>query len=87
VSTIVIAVLAIIALIVILSLIPGLQLLMKPIITLFFTLFQLLTEHVFSWFVWFSKRLLFAHLTFFKHLTNSDESLDPTIEARRAVRK
>jgi hypothetical protein len=86
-STVVIAVLAAIALIVLLSLIPGLQLLIKPIITMLFALFQLLTENFFAWVVWFAKRLLFAHLTFFKHLTNSDEKLDPTIEARRGLSK
>lgn len=86
-STVVIAVLVVIALIVVLSMIPGLQLLVRPIITLFFTMFQLLMENFFAWVVWFAKRLLFAHLIFFKHLTNSDEKLDPTIEARRGLGK
>lgn len=86
-STIVIAVLVVIGLIIILSMIPGLQLLVRPIISLFFTMFQLLMENFFAWVVWFAKKLLFAHLTFFKHLTNSDEKLDPTLEARKGLGK
>lgn len=67
---------------VILSKIPGLEHLVRPIIDIVFSLLRVLVENAYSWFIWISKRLLSAHVELFRNLVLPPEDLDPSQAVR-----
>lgn len=67
----------------ILSLIPGVQLVVKPLIESVFAIGAWTLEHSSNWVIYFFKRLWKAHVSFFTHLTHKPEDLDRSIIVRR----
>ncbi|MHB1666150.1 hypothetical protein [Thiomonas sp.] len=63
--------------IVLFSMVPGLDLLMKPLLKMLFDGLVLLLGGMTSWGIWFLKRVLRAHGTLVSHLLLSAEQIDP----------
>jgi hypothetical protein len=83
-STVLISIGFVVALIVLASFIPGLKLLMDPIIKLVFMVIGELTKNGMEWVIWAAKRLYSAHLNIIVNLISTRESLDPTEKVRRS---
>lgn len=73
---------AFILLLIILSKIPGLEHLVKPIIDLVFTSLKWGVEHSVAWSIWFFKKIMSAHSEVLRHLIYSAEDIDPTLEMK-----
>lgn len=63
---------------IVLSKIPGLEYLVKPLIDLFFGLVKFCAEHGVSWVIYITKVLFSSHIEFVRHLALSAESVDPS---------
>ena len=68
---------------VVMSLIPGVEHLVRPIIDLVFTLIKVIAESVWGWIVFVVKLVTKSHIEVFKNMTQSPESLDPTYEIKK----
>jgi hypothetical protein len=64
---------------VLLSMIPGLDLLLKPLMKMHFDGLTVLLKGLFAWGIWFVKKVIRAHTTLMKHLVMSAEQLDPSV--------
>ncbi len=76
-STILFWLAAVILGVVILSMIPGLELLMKPILKLFFDALVVIIQGSGSWLLWIAKKIVRAHSGLLRHLLVSAEQIDP----------
>ncbi|OCX68473.1 hypothetical protein A6M27_17085 [Acidithiobacillus thiooxidans] len=63
--------------IILLSMVPGLDLLLKPLIKILFDLLVVVGGGLGNYAIWFLKRLIRAHKVLFTHLTLSAETIDP----------
>lgn len=68
---------------VVLSKIPGLEHLVKPIIALVFGLLKVVSENVYSWAIWLFKALYASHADLFKNLIHNAEDIDPSQAMRK----
>lgn len=68
-----------------LSKIPGLDLLAKPLVDIAFTLVKLVVENLWMWSIWLFKNLWFSHMELVQHLLFSAEKLDPSVRMRDDV--
>jgi hypothetical protein len=66
----------------VLSKIPGVELLVKPIVDILFSLIRLSVENLWMWLIWLFKNLWFAHIEVLQHLVMSAEQLDPSVRMR-----
>lgn len=73
---------AIIASIIVMSFMPGLQHFVKPIIDLLFTAIKAVAENGVAWAVFVTKKLWFAHIEVLQNLVFSAEQLDPSVAMR-----
>ena len=64
------------------SKIPGVELLVKPIIDLIFSFIKVIFENSHLWFIWLFKLLWNSHSELIKNLTSSAEDLDPSIAVK-----
>lgn len=71
----------------VLSKIPGLEHLVKPLFGALFKLGEALVTMLWSWVVYALKALLEAHLTFLKHLMLPAGAIDPTSDMRREAER
>ena len=71
----------------VLSKIPGLEHLVKPLFGALFKIVEALVTMLWSWAVYAGKALLEAHITFFKHLMLPASTIDPTSDMRREAEK
>lgn len=62
--------------------IPGLEMLVRPIINLAFTLVQAVAANGSYWVIWLLKLLLTSHADLIRNLMLSAESIDPSVEIR-----
>jgi hypothetical protein len=67
---------------IVLSKIPGLEHMVKPVIGLFFSLIQFVAENATNWLIWLFKLLWGSHLELLKHLVVPIEVLDPSAAVR-----
>lgn len=74
-------ILALVALIV-LSRIPGLEYLVKPLVDLFFSFVKFCAEHGTSWLIYFTKVLVSSHIELIRHLLLPAEAIDPSQAVR-----
>lgn len=81
-NTIVVVISLAILILVVLAKIPGLEHTVRPLIDLFFTLLKTIVENLFQWTIWTFKLLWSAHLDLLFNLTNSAETVDPTLEMK-----
>lgn len=66
----------------VLSKIPGVELLVKPIVDILFSLIRMTTENLWMWLIWLFKNLWFSHIEVLQHLILSAETLDPSVRMR-----
>ena len=66
-----------------LSLLPGLEHLVRPLVDLLFSGLKLAIEHSWSWLIWLAKTLWRSHAEVFKHMALSDEAIDPSVVVRK----
>ena len=71
----------------VLSKIPGLEHLVKPLFGALFKIVEALVTMLWSWAVYAGKALLEAHITFLKHLMLPARTIDPTSDMRREAEK
>lgn len=64
----------------VMSKIPGLEHLVKPIVDIFFKLVQVAFENVFAWIIFVLKGAFFCHISLFQNLIKDANELDPTVE-------
>lgn len=83
-STIVIGLAALFAVMALVSFIPGGKEIASPLIKLLFSLLGKAGEHGMEWVVWLTKRLAAAHFTLLEHLLHTKATLDPTAELQEA---
>lgn len=81
-NTIVFVAAAVVLVLVLLALLPGLEHSVKPMIGLFFTGVQALLENGLSWSIWGFKVLWGAHMEMLRHLLLPASSIDPTFAIR-----
>lgn len=74
-----------ILLIVVISKIPGLEHLVKPIIDIVFSLIKILSENGFAWIIFMIKGLWSAHVEYFEHMIKEPKDIDPTAEIRDSL--
>lgn len=72
---------------VIMSKIPGMEYLVKPIIDLLFGLLKVIAENIYSWTVWLVKALMSSHLEVFRNLIQKAEDIDPSQVMRNQEKK
>lgn len=60
------------------SKIPGLDLIVKPIIDMVFTMIKVVAANASYWVVWLTKLLISSHSDLVQHLVLSAEQLDPS---------
>jgi hypothetical protein len=65
-----------------LSKIPGLDLLAKPLVDIAFSLIKLVAENLWMWLIWLFKNLWFSHAELLQHLLFSAQSMDPSVKVR-----
>jgi hypothetical protein len=65
------------------SKIPGLELLVKPIIDLLFSMIKVVSENSYLWFIWLFKLLWNSHADLLNNLFHKAEDLDPSIAVRQ----
>lgn len=70
-----------------LNMVPGLDLFLKPLIKLTFDVLSGITVYAGSYVLWFAKRILRAHRIFFTHLLLSAETLDPAYRLEQKNKK
>lgn len=63
--------------VILLSMVPGLDLLLKPVIKILFDLLVVVGAGFGNYGIWFLKRLIRAHSALVTHLTFSAETIDP----------
>lgn len=63
--------------IILLSMVPGLELLLKPVIKILFDLLVLIGTGLGNYGIWFLKRLIRAHTALVTHLIFPAETIDP----------
>lgn len=81
-------ILAIVAILLfVLSKIPGVEHIVKPLVGLLFKLIESVGSLVITWGVYSLKLLFTAHITFLKHLILPAEAIDPTDSMRREANK
>ena len=71
----------------VLSKIPGLEHLVKPLVGTIFKLLEAVGGLLLSWLVHASKALIRAHVTLIKHLILPASAIDPTDSLRREAEK
>jgi len=71
----------------VLSKIPGLEHLVKPLVGALFKLLEAIVGLLWSWAIYAGKALFQAHLTFIKHLVFPASAIDPTDSMRREAEK
>ena len=71
----------------VLSKIPGLEHLVKPLVGALFKLLEAVVGLLWSWAIYAGKALFQAHLTFIKHLIFPASAIDPTDSMRREAEK
>ena len=71
----------------VLSKIPGLEHLVKPLVGALFKLIEAVVALLWSWAIYAGKALVQAHLTFLKHLIFPASAIDPTDSMRREAEK
>lgn len=69
---------------VILSKIPGLEHLVRPLIDIVFSLLKVMAENAFSWTIWLFKALLSSHVELARNLVLDKDQIDPSQKVRRA---
>lgn len=73
--------------IIVLSKIPGLDHLVKPVISLMFTVIEAACSNLWAWMIFVIKTLVFSHIDLAKHLVLSSEQIDPTYGLREQYEK
>lgn len=81
-TTVLVIIALIFAGLVILSFVPGLDNITKPIFGMLFKLFEFMTAHAYEWFIAFIKGLFSAHMNFLKNLFNSPQAIDPAYDLK-----
>ena len=71
----------------VLSKIPGLEHIVKPLVGAIFKLIEAVVALLWSWAIYSGKALLQAHVTFIKHLMLPASAIDPTDSLRREAEK
>ncbi len=71
----------------VLSKIPGLEHLVKPLVGAIFKMGEAVVALLWSWAVYSGRALFQAHLTFLKHLILPASAIDPTDSMRREAEK
>ena len=71
----------------ILSKIPGLEHLVKPLVGALFKLLEAVVSLLWSWAIYAGKALFQAHITLIKHLILPASAIDPTDSLRREAEK
>lgn len=71
----------------VLSKIPGIEHLVKPLFGSLFKIAEAIVTMLWSWAVYALKALLEAHITFLKHLMLPARVIDPTSDMRREAEK
>ena len=71
----------------VLSKIPGLEHLVKPLVGAVFKLLEAVVALLWSWAIYAGKALFQAHITFIKHLILPASAIDPTDSLRREAEK
>lgn len=69
--------------VILLSLVPGLDLLLKPVIKIIFDLLVVVGAGLGNYAIWFLKRLIKAHKVLFTHLAFSAETIDPAYKLEK----
>lgn len=84
-STIIFILAASILGIVLMSKIPGVEHLVKPIIDLVFTFIKFMSANMLAWSVFLFKLFFNSHFDLIKHLLLSDKAIDPSIAMREDI--
>ena len=71
----------------VLSKIPGVEHIVKPLVGAIFKLIEAVVALLWSWAIYSGKALLQAHVTFIKHLMLPASAIDPTDSLRREAEK
>lgn len=71
----------------VLSKIPGLEHLVKPLVGALFKVLEAIVALLWSWAIYAGKALFQAHITFIKHLIFPASAIDPTDSLRREAEK
>lgn len=78
-STLIVIFAGFIVVLIIFSKIPGLDLMVKPLIDLLFNGIKLIATHSVIWGIWLFKTLWGAHAAVIVNAINSEEKIDPTV--------
>ena len=70
-------------LIVVMSRIPGVEHLVKPIVGLLFTVLQAALENFWAWGIYLLKTLLSSHTQLLRHLMLSEDAIDPSVKMQK----
>jgi hypothetical protein len=82
-STIFFCVACVVLALVVMSKLPGLEHFVKPIVGMLFTLLQAVFENSWAWFMYLFKTLWYSHLDLLKHLTMSEDAIDPSVKMKK----
>ena len=75
----------VVLLLIVMSKLPGVEYLVRPVIDLLFSAVKVIAEGAFGWSVYLTKSLWFSHMELLQHLIYSPESLDPTFAIRESA--